>query len=242
YTSLFLDSAVARWSLGKPYRENGWKLEAKLPVHYNVGHIAAVEGDTVRPGGRFLVALNKWSVDRFALVGPLHPQNFQLVNIGKPGDQLQLLYDMPIGNAEPHYAQIMRADRLKAWAVYSDVGWNSLTQSKSADATLPGQEKVERSGNRVQISMTSIRSHFNPERVEINKGDHVVWHITSVERARDATHGFVLCGHNVSLSLEPGETTTFEFEADRAGVFPYYCTEFCSALHLEMMGYLLVKP
>ena len=32
-----------------------------------------------------------------------------------------------------------------------------------------------------------------------------------------------------------------KFTADIEGVFPYYCTEFCSALHLEMMGYLMVK-
>jgi nitrous-oxide reductase len=106
---------VARWSLGKPYREEGGKLEAKLPVHYNIGHLAAVEGDTVTPGGKFPVALNKWSVDRFLPVGPLLPQNFLLVDIARPGEQLQLLHDMAIGNAEPHYAQIIRADRLKPW-------------------------------------------------------------------------------------------------------------------------------
>lgn len=242
YTSLFLDSAVARWSLGKPYRDNGWKLEGKIPVHYNVGHIAAVEGDTVSPGGKFLVSLNKWSVDRFAPVGPLHPQNFQLIDISQPGDQLRLLYDMPIGNAEPHYAQIIRADRLKPWLIYPEIGWNSLAQARSAEATQPGQERIERSGGRVEVWMTAVRSHFKPEHVEVNRGDHVVWHITNIERARDATHGFALCGYNINVSLEPGKTTSVEFDADRPGVFPFYCTEFCSALHLEMVGYMLVRP
>ena len=46
---------------------------------------------------------------------------------------------------------------------------------------------------------------------------------------------------NVHASLEPGKTVTVEFDATEEGVFPYYCTEFCSALHLEMMGYLMVK-
>lgn len=242
YTSLFLDSAVARWSLGKPYREDGWKLEAKLNVQYNIGHLAAVEGDTVSPAGAFLVALNKWSVDRFAPVGPLLPQNFQLIDISQPGDKLQVLADMPIGIAEPHYAQIIRAERLKPWTVYPEIGWDSLKQAKSAVATVAGQERIERQGKQVTIWMTLVRSHFTPEHIEVNQGDHIVWHVTSIERSHDSTHGLAVCGYNINLSLEPGETSTMEFDADRAGVYPYYCTEFCSALHLEMVGYLLVKP
>ncbi len=242
YTSLFLDSAVARWSLGPPYREDGWKLEGKLPVSYNIGHIAAAEGDTVDPDGKYVVALNKWSVDRFLNVGPLLPQNFQLVDISQPGDKMQLLYDMPIGVAEPHYAQIIKADKLNAWEVYPEVGFNTLTMSKDPNAVEPGQEKVVRNGNEVEIWMTVVRSHYTPDRIELKKGDKVKWHLTNVERARDATHGFALSGYNINLSLEPGESTTIEFEADLPGTFTYYCTEFCSALHLEMIGYMLVQP
>jgi len=242
YTSLFLDSAVARWSLGGPYRQDGWKLEGKLPVHYNIGHLAAAEGDTVSPDGKYLVALNKWSIDRFALVGPLHPQNLQLIDISQPGDKMQILYDMPIGIAEPHYAQIIKADKLQPWEVYPEVGWDPLKQAVDPNAPQAGQERIERRGNTVEIWMTAVRSHYKPERVEVKKGDHVIWHITNVDRARDATHGFALPGYNISLSIEPGETTTIEFDADQAGVFTYYCTEFCSALHLEMMGYFTVQP
>ncbi len=242
YTSLFLDSAVARWSLGPPYREDGWKLEGKLPVHYNIGHIAAAEGDTIDPDGMYVVALNKWSVDRFFNVGPLLPQNFQLVDISQPGDKMQLLYDMPIGVAEPHYAQIIKADKLNAWEVYPEVGFNTLTMSLDPNAVEPGQERVERNGNEVEIWMTVVRSHYTPDRIELKKGDKVTWHLTNVERARDATHGFALSGYNINLSLEPGESTTIEFEADLPGTFTYYCTEFCSALHLEMIGYMLIEP
>lgn len=242
YTSLFLDSAVARWSLGPPYREDGWKLEGKLPVHYNIGHIAAAEGDTVDPDGKYVVALNKWSVDRFFNVGPLLPQNFQLVDISQPGDKMQLLYDMPIGVAEPHYAQIIKADKLNAWEVYPEVGFNTLTMSADPNAVQPGEERVVRNGNEVEIFMTVVRSHYTPDRIELKKGDKVTWHLTNVERARDATHGFALSGYNINLSLEPGESTTIEFEADLPGTFTYYCTEFCSALHLEMLGYMLIEP
>ncbi len=242
YTSLFLDSAVARWSLGEPYRQDGWKLEGKLPVHYNIGHIAAAEGDTASPDGKYVVALNKWSVDRFVNVGPLLPQNFQLVDISQPGDKMQLLYDMPIGMAEPHYAQIIKADKLNAWEVYPEVGFNTITMAKDEHAVEAGQERVVRDGNKVEIFMTVVRSHYTPDRIELQKGDQVTWHLTNIERARDATHGFALSGYNINLSLEPGEATTIQFEANMPGTYTWYCTEFCSALHLEMLGYMLVKP
>ncbi len=246
YTSLFLEPAVARWSLGGPYAEQhddpDWSLVSKINVHYNVGHIAAAEGDTVSPDGQYLVSLNKWAIDRFNNVGPLLPQNFQLIDISQPGDNLQLLYDMPIPGGEPHYAQIIKADKLDPWEVYPEVGWNPHTQSPDPNATQAGEESVVRDGNNVTVNMTAVRSHFSPEHVEIKAGDHVVWHITNIERTYDATHGFSLPLYNINLSIEPGETATFEFDATEDGVFSYYCTEFCSALHLEMTGYMLVEP
>ncbi len=244
YTSLFLDSAVARWSLGaEGYRpQDGWALQGRIPVQYNVGHIAAAEGDTVSPDGTYLVALNKWSIDRFLSTGPLLPQNLQLVDISQSGETMQVLYDLPITAAEPHYAQIMKADKLKAWDVYPEVGWNPLTQSVDPNAVKQGEESIERDGNVVTIRMTAVRSHFTPEHIDIQQGDHVIWTITNVERARDATHGFSIPFYNINLSIEPGETITFEFDAIRPGVFTWYCSEFCSALHLEMMGYFNVQP
>ena len=126
--------------------------------------------------------------------------------------------------------------------VYPQVGWDPTTQSPSEFATKPGEERLVRDGNNVEIFMTAVRSHLNPEHVSLNKGDNVTWHITNIETAPDATHGFDLGGQNLSLSIEPGETATFKFVANHDGTYAYYCTEFCSALHLEMMGYLLVKP
>jgi nitrous-oxide reductase len=137
---------------------------------------------------------------------------------------------------------MIKADKIQAWNAYPEVGWDPLTQSKSPYATMLGEERVERNGNQVQVFMTSVRSHLTPEHVELKKGDHVVWHITNVETAQDAVHGFQLGGYNISLSIEPGETVTFEIDADQDGTYAYYCTEFCSALHLEMMGYMLIEP
>jgi nitrous-oxide reductase len=246
YTSLFLDSAVARWTLGGGYSslhsEQPWQVAAKIPIQYNVGHICIPGGDTTKPDGKYLVSLNKWSIDRFLPTGPLLPQNLQLIDISQGGDKMQMLYDMPMGVAEPHYAQMIRADKLHPWLVYPAVGWNEAMDKVDPDAAMPGKERIERKGGKVHVYMTAIRSHFNPERVEVKKGEHVVWHLTNIERTQDATHGFAISGYNINLSMEPGEASTFEFVADEPGVFPYYCTEFCSALHLEMAGYFLVKP
>jgi len=242
YTSLFLDSAVAKWTLGAPYKKAGeaWKLVDKLPVHYNIGHLAAVTGDTAKPGGKYLVALNKWSVDRYSNVGPLFPQNLQLIDIS--GDKMVLLSDTPVGLAEPHLAQIIPMDRVKSWAVYPEVGINPLTMKVDPQMTGAGKERIVRKGTTVEVWMTAMRSHFTPDRIQVKRGDTVIIHITNIERAKDAIHGFAIDRYNINLSLEPGKFETVKFVADKPGVFPFYCTEFCSALHLEMAGYLEVAP
>ncbi len=256
YTSIFLDSVVARWSLGPPYHEGdeAWKLVGRIPIHYNVGHIAAAEGDTVSPDGNYLVSLNKWSIDRFLPPGPLLPQNLQLIDISKEPinptvdvtgtdpNGMQLLYDMPMALGEPHYAQIIKADKLNSFETYPEIGWDPATMQVDPNAPVAGNERVERDGDTVHVYMTAVRSHYTPDRVDVKKGDRVIWHITNIDLSKDATHGFALPGYNITLSLEPGETATFEFIADESGTFPFYCTEFCSALHLEMTGYFLVQP
>ena len=254
YTSLFLDSAVARWSLGgdlTPKGEKPWTLVTKTPVQYNIGHLTAAEGDTVSPDGKYLTALNKWSIDRFFPTGPLLPQNFQLVDISKGGKTMPILYDSPIGIGEPHYAQTIKADKLKPWLVYplgtdpaKMTGWDKPDEAARSDHAISKEEEagVKRDGKNVTINMGVIRSHYTPDLVELEEGDHVTWHLTNLETTQDATHGFAISGYNINLSLEAGETATVEFDATQSGAFSFYCTEFCSALHLEMMGNLLIKP
>jgi len=233
YTSLYVDSMVAKWDY-----ING-KLIDRLPIHYNIGHIMAMHGDTVKPRGKYVVALNKLAIDRFNPVGPLHPQNHQLIDIS--GDKMQLLYDMPVPLGEPHYVVAIDATLLKPIVRYP-AGTNSRTDEISEFKTKPGEEKIVRNGKKVQVFGTEIRSHITPEIIEVDEGDEVSIHLTNLERAEDQTHGFTISKYNVNGSLEPGKTSSFSFVADKPGVFPYYCTEFCSALHLEMEGYLLVKP
>jgi len=241
YTSHFLDSTVVKWTLGPPYhpKEEAWKAVDKVAVHYNIGHLQAPGSNTKKPWGKYLVALNKWSVDRYPPLGPLHPQNLQLIDISGP--KMQLLSDTPtIG--EPHNSQIMPVELLQAWTTYPVTGFDAATMKKSDSATEQGKEAVVRKGNTVYVNGTVIRSHYTPDIVRVKEGDKVVFSWTNVESARDATHGFGLHGYNVNLSIDPGATEKAEIVATRAGVYPYYCTEFCSALHMEMTGWMLVEP
>ena len=233
YTSLYVDSQVAKWD----YCEG--KVLDKISVHYNIGHLMTMEGDTAKPAGRYLVALNKLSIDRFNPVGPLHPQNHQLIDISN--DKMQLLYDMPLPLGEPHYVIAIDAKKLKPGVRYK-LGTDSRTDKPHPAAVRAGEEKTERKGNKVEVWGSLIRSHITPETIEVEKGDEVTIHLTNLERAQDETHGFTVSTYNVHASVEPGKTVSVKFKADKEGVYPYYCTEFCSALHLEMQGYLLVKP
>lgn len=232
YTSLYVDSQVVRWDYKK------LKVLDRINVHYNIGHLDSMEGKSTKPKGDWLLALDKLSIDRFNPVGPLHPQNHQLIDISGP--KMELTYDLPIPLGEPHDVVSIAADKLTPKVTF-DIGTDSRTEKPSPYATLAGQERVERDGNNVTVYATMVRSHINPERITVNKGDHVKIHLSSLERAQDETHGFAVDSMNVHASLEPGKTVTVEFNATEEGVFPYYCTEFCSALHLEMMGYLMVK-
>ena len=233
YTSMYVDSQVAKWDYC------AGKVLDKLSVHYNIGHLMTMEGDSADPKGRYLVALNKLSIDRFVPVGPLHPQNHQLIDISN--DKMQLLYDMPLPLGEPHYVVAIEATKLKPGVRYK-VGTDSRTDKPHPGAVRAGEEKTVKKGNKIEVFGTLIRSHITPETIEADVGDEIVIHLTNLERAQDETHGFTVSTYNTHASIEPGKTVTVKFKADKEGVYPYYCTEFCSALHLEMMGYLLVKP
>ena len=233
YTSIYVDSKITKWN----YKTG--KILDDLPIHYNVGHLMTMEGDSKTPDGKYLVALNKLSIDRFNPVGPLHPQNHQLIDIGNT--QMSLLYDMPLPLGEPHYAVAIAADKLKPIVRYKS-GTDSRTDQRSPYRARAGRERVERNGSKVDVYGTVIRSHITPEIIEVKEGDTVSIHLTNLERAQDEVHGFAMYGQNVQLSIEPGKTASTTFVADQPGVYPYYCTEFCSALHLEMQGYLLVQP
>ena len=228
YTSLFVESAVAKWKLGT------WEVVDKIPIMYNIGHLATAEGDTAHPNGKYLVALNKLSHGRHLSVGPSQPESTQLINIS--GEKMKLLYDA-FTEPEPHYSQIIKADKLKPIEVYPK------EENKNPNAIWDVKDsKVERNGNNVTVKMVAVRSSFEPNKLEVNQGDKVTLYVTNIEQTTDELHGIGLNEYNINVVIDPGETKTIEFVASKPGVFPFYCTNFCSALHQEMQGYLLVKP
>ncbi|HEX5083748.1 MAG TPA: Sec-dependent nitrous-oxide reductase, partial [Blastocatellia bacterium] len=227
YTSLFVESAIAKWKLGS------WEVVDKIPVTYNIGHLCAAEGDTVNPDGKYVIALNKLSHGRHLSVGPSQPESSQLINIS--GEKMKMLYDA-FTEPEPHYAQMIRTDKLKPIEVYpkeENKNPNAIWDVKDA--------KIERSGSNVTVKLVAVRSSFEPNKIEVNQGDTVTIYVTNIEQTTDELHGFGLGEYNINVVIDPGETKTIRFVADKPGVFPYYCTNFCSALHQEMQGYLLVK-
>jgi nitrous-oxide reductase len=106
------------------------------------------------------------------------------------------------------------------------------------------ETKVERKGKEVHVWMTCIRSHFAPDNIEgVKLGDEVYFHVTNLEQDWDVPHGFAVKGAaNAELLVMPGETQTLKWVPHRVGVWPMYCTDFCSALHQEMQGYIRVSP
>jgi len=228
YTSLFVDSAIAKWKLGT------WEVVDKVPMSYSIGHLSAAEGDTVSPDGNYLVGLNKLSHGRHLSVGPSQPESSQLVDITE--EKMKLLYDA-FTEPEPHYAQIVKADKIKPIEVYpraENTHPLAVWDVKDAGAT--------REGNRVTVKMVAVRSTLWPTDFEVREGDVVTIAITNIEQTTDELHGLGLLDYNINIVVDPGETKTVTFTARKGGVFPYYCTNFCSALHQEMQGYMIVNP
>lgn len=232
YTSMFVSSEVVKWKLGT------WEVVDRAPSYYSVGHIMIPGGDSKNPWGKYLFVLNKITKDRFLPTGPELPQSCQLYDIS--GDKMQLLLDFPtIG--EPHYAQAIPADLI----VKNSQKIFKIDENKNPNVTRNDKEaRVERKGNEIHVYATMIRSHFTPDNIEgVKLGDVVYFHMTNLEQDWDIPHGFAVFGNeNSELLIMPGETQTIKWVPKSVGVFPFYCTDFCSALHQEMQGYIRVSP
>jgi len=232
YTSMFVSSEVVKWKL------NDLKVVDRMPVYYSVGHLMIPGGDTKEPVGKYLVAMNKITKDRYLPTGPELSHSAQLIDIS--GEKMKMLLDFPTV-AEPHYAQAIMADKVAP----NSVKFHKLDENKHAYAAKKESEAtVTRKGNVVHAKMTSIRSHFTPDNIEgVQVGDTVYFHVTNLEQDWDVPHGFAVMGANNSETLiMPGATQTLKWVPKKAGVYPMYCTDFCSALHQEMQGYVRVSP
>ena len=232
YTTAFISSEIVKWKLGT------WEVVDRIPVYYSVGHLMIPGGDSQHPWGKYLVSLNKITKDRYLPTGPELAQSAQLIDI--TGDKMKLLLDFPT-MGEPHYAQALPASLIKD----KQVQYFSLEDNKNPyGVKSEGETRVERDGKVVHVYLSTIRSHFTPDNIEgIRVGDEVYFHVTNLEQDWDIPHGFAVTGANTSeLLVMPGETRTLLWRPQRVGIFPFYCTDFCSALHQEMQGYIRVSP
>ena len=238
YTSLYIESVVAKWTMPPWNDEQKANLESivtdKIPVHYNIGHLTIGGSDTREPYGDWLVAMSKLSKGRHLSTGPSQPETSQLINI--TGEKMEMVYEA-FTEPEPHFAQIIRKDLVKPIEVYPK------NENKNPNAVWQlDQAEVTRNGNVVEGKVVAVRSRFGPDKIEAKVGDELVLHITNVEQSTDMIHGFAIVEHDVNVIVDPGETKTLRIKLEKSGVFPYYCTNFCSALHQEMQGYLVVQP
>ncbi len=232
YTSFFVSSEIVKWNV------ESCQILDRVATYYSIGHLSVPGGPTAKPWGKYVIAYNKITKDRYLPTGPELAQSAQLYSI--EGDKMELLLDFPtIG--EPHYAEAIPASMIMP---------NSVKIFKIEDNHNPyvakgeKEAKVIRDGNNIHVYMTSIRSHFVPDNIEgVKMGDVVYFHVTNLEQDWDVPHGFAMKGaNNAELLIMPGETQTLKWIPERIGVFPFYCTDFCSALHQEMQGYIRVSP
>ncbi|RYY87433.1 MAG: Sec-dependent nitrous-oxide reductase [Chitinophagaceae bacterium] len=232
YTSFFVSSEIVKWSV------KDLKVLDRVPTYYSIGHLCVPGGPTAKPWGKYVIAYNKITKDRYLPTGPELTQSAQLYSID--GDKMKLLLDFPTVG-EPHYAEAIPAELLmkKSQKIFR-IEDNANTYVAKGDINA----KVTREGNKVHVYMTAIRSHFTPDNIEgVRMGDEVYFHVTNLEQDWDVPHGFAVKGsNNAEILVMPGETQTLKWVPDRVGITPIYCTDFCSALHQEMQGYVRVSP
>ncbi len=247
YTSIFIDSNITKWNIDAAIRAHGGEdvdpVVDRCDVQYQVGHTNASMSETREADGRWLVALCKFSKDRFLNVGPLKPENDQLINIS--GDHMQLVHDGPTFS-EPHDAVIVRADLIHPTSIqnrqHPRFAVFDRWAAEDGITMLTDSRVIRKSPTQVRVWITSRAPSFALTEMTVKTGDQVQIIATNQDDVEDLSHGFCLSRHDVCMVVNPQDTNSITFTAGPPGVYWYYCPWFCHALHLEMRGRLFVEP
>ena len=236
FTTLFLDSQIVKWNIDAAIKfHNGDKavqyVVDRIDVHYQPGHISADMGETKEAGGQFLAVGCKFSKDRFLPVGPLHPENEQLIDIR--GEKMVMLADHPV-YPEPHDFIIVKREKVKTKQVFNVDDFPNAVKD-------PKDSGVFRNGNKVTVKLVSQAPAYSLREFKLKKGDEVTIILTNLDKVEDLTHGFAIPKYDINFIVNPQETKSVTFKADKPGVYWCYCTHFCHALHLEMRTRMIVE-
>lgn len=236
YTTLFLDSQIVKWNLDAAIKafqgdKNAKVVLDRIDVHYQPGHLNASMSETKEADGKWLAVGCKFSKDRYLPVGPLHPENEVLIDIS--GEKMRAVHETSVW-PEPHDFIIVRRDRIKTRQVYDMSEFPNAVKDT-------GDAKVVRNGNKVTVYLTSVAPSFVLTEFKVKQGDEVTVILTNHDKVEDLTHGFAIPKYNINFIVNPQETKSVTFKADKPGVYWCYCSHFCHALHLEMRLRMLVE-